>query len=634
MLCTVYRSRALLAGALLFAPGLWCATRSPVRADVPGPDGLLWHRARSGRLSAPLLINPAERSGTRSEADLEELLLPGVFENPPPREEAPLRGAARLTGPGSADPPPPGKITVSDFRRITWSSDGRTLHVEGVTAPATRLAQITFSPLDGSKPTVIKAGKIDYDSRSGVIRASEGVRLERAEGRFTGQEVEYNYQKRSGVVKEGVLETELFRARGAQIALMENREYVVDNGIFTTCLRDRPDYRIKARQIRISANGTVSARHVTFYAGNTALLTVPSYRRNLSSNGDTPLPVPGYSRKLGPFIRFRDRPIAEREETFDYDIRVNFRALPMGFIAFQHDLLRTSADERPPTGLLQELENPLQGFLERLSAPTYREYAESTYRLDHPSRTLFFAILQHRQFVYNRHFGNLSVSRFPSIGVRWLNLLGHAPAAAAAVPSRPGSLLRQPGREDEQSSLAGRAPMLLDVAASASMLNEEPTNTTTGRLAFRANLASPPVRIGGRISLRLGITNWTNLYTQGTLYSLLSPEIELDYTPTRSSVVGAAYRYLTDIGKTPLISDRRDVRHELRLKYQVGGPWAFGIATAYDLERLRAYESELAIFRNLDCLQIGLAYRRSTQSLTLLFNLLPPARHLQTRSAP
>ena len=93
--------------------------------------------------------------------------------------------------------------------------------------------------------------------------------------------------------------------------------------------------------------------------------------------------------------------------------------------------------------------------------------------------------------------------------------------------------------------------------------------------------------------------------------------------PTQTSLFGIAYRYLTDAGATPFLYDRRDLRHELRLRYQVGGPWAFGIIERYDLEMLRGYDTEVAVVRNFDCMQVGVSYRSLQQSVNLIFNILP-----------
>jgi hypothetical protein len=146
------------------------------------------------------------------------------------------------------------------------------------------------------------------------------------------------------------------------------------------------------------------------------------------------------------------------------------------------------------------------------------------------------------------------------------------------------------------------------------------------RLGIRANLASQPLLLGRRLSARAGVSEFLNFYGKGSIYQMLSPEIELDLAPTRDSLFDIGYRYVSDAGKTPFAFDRRDIRHELRLQYQVSGPWAFGVVSKIDLERSRAYDGEFAIVRNFDCMQVGVVYRVRSQSFNILFNLLPPRR--------
>jgi hypothetical protein len=211
--------------------------------------------------------------------------------------------------------------------------------------------------------------------------------------------------------------------------------------------------------------------------------------------------------------------------------------------------------------------------------------------------------------------------------------LGHnRPSPATSLNStQPEPVPHPVGSTEAAIQRIPNASFLLDVSASIGEFNEQPTNIAAGRFGLRADAASQPNLIGKRLSWRLGASDWFNAYTTGTTYDLLSAEAELNYVPTRTSVFGAGYRYLTDAGTTPFSFDRRDIRHELRLRYQVGGPWAFGVLTKFDLERSRVFDSEFAVVRNFDCMQVGVEYRLRTQSFEVIFNLLPPTPDREQR---
>lgn len=521
-------------------------------------------------------------------------------------------------------PKPPvtyGPITVSNYQGLDLK--------DGVLSITGGAEMVYTDPVTKVKST-LTADSAEYVLATGLLTARKGARLDRTEGSFLADEIAFNLIKNTGTAINVIAETDNIRMRGERIDVLPDGSYLITNGVYTTCIRGRPDYQVRARRLSISANKIISARHATFYAGPTPLITIPTFRRKLDSRSDIPLPTPGFSKNEGLFFNVHDTPVLERRATVEFNTHFNFRNTPTGYVSYETDLATPAEHAPPPRTLRTALSDPLRGYLEQLTPPTYREYAEDRYEDEFAPRTTLGVAIQNNQFVYNRRHTDLRVSRFPEVSLHLVNLLGNAKDEEAMheAISHVGNGAINPILQRTSS-----APLLLDVGVNAGALYEYPTNSTAGRLSIQTNLATQPILLAKRISLRFAVTDWLNAYTNGNFLHLISPEAELDYLPTRTTRIGAAYRYTDDSGHSPFVFDTRDVRHELRLLFQAGGPVAFGIDTRFDIERARAYDTQVAVLRNLDCMQVGLAYRTRSQQFNIIFNLLPPLRDRATRRA-
>jgi len=464
-------------------------------------------------------------------------------------------------------------------------------------------ATVVYTAPDGTQ-TTLKAGSFFYDGMSAVAEARGPISLQRAEGIFTGEKLTYNFRNREGTLDQARLETDLFRASGSRIELSSDGRDTLYNARFTTCTLAHPDYVIRARRIRLVPGQYVQADGITFQVGRAVLPALPSYRYSLGTGGGSPTLLPGYDRTDGPYVSISQSLLGGIRSSLDVNARVGIKTLPVGTVDYVL-ALQPVARSFSARAVLGDVADPLQGTLERLAPPIYsRDPHEITFQ---PRSSFFYAMLQNRQFVYNRNFTNISVSRFPEVGVRFVNMFGSRELPAEQAPS-----------------LA--APLQVDVAAYGAEINELPSHITAARFGLRSDLISPAIVIGRRISLRFAFTNWLSYYSTGTAYAILSPEAGLDYLPTRTSRLNVSIRHLADVGTTPFLFDRRDVRNELRMQYQVGGTWAFGLMSHIDLDHNRAYDNELAVIRNFDCMQVGVYYRTRSQQFGILFNLLPAAR--------
>jgi hypothetical protein len=525
-------------------------------------------------------------------------------------------------------PAPPkklGPVDIDQFQHWTWKPDTNIYRFE-------RTVRIRYTDPQTDIPTVLEADVVEYNLATGELKATGDFsdflhpapfRLTRQDAAFTGRELTINLKDGNGTLTNGDLQTDLYHLTGERIEI-RNGVYLITHGSFTTCIRRRPDYHLTARDIRFEPGKEVKAHNITFYAGPTRVITLPYYKRNLSSKAGQAVPLtPSYNKRDGFGLHYQDSPVSERSELLHLDLLANLKRAPTGYVSYQKDL-KPSADPSPPTSVISSLAYPLRSILEEMSPPTYREYAENTYPEPRARRTTLYAVAQNQQFVYNRKYTDLGVSRFPEVGIRLLNQLGS---------NYPNDVLNEAGEEGPRLTaphgfgFATDVRPVLDIIAGIGGVEEFPSKTVAGRAAARISLASTPFLLGNRLSARAGLTDWVSLYSTGNAYTLFSPEIEFNYVMTRTSALNAGYSFFTDAGSTPFLFDRRDVRQELRLSYRVSGPIGFGYTTKLDIGRSRFYDSEVALTRNFDCMQVGLSYRLRSQSIGFIFSLTPPVRH-------
>ena len=185
-----------------------------------------------------------------------------------------------------------GSVQIKKFKRLRWSPGENVISSDGP-------VDVIYTQAGSASPATLEVNNLNYDFDTGVVKASKGVRLTRAEEVFTGDAIEFDLTQDTGFVTEATVSSQFFRIAGKRIEAQANQTYVVTEGTFTTCERYHPDYHIAAKRLTVAAGKYVSARNITFYFGSSKLISLPSYRRNLNRSASVPTPRPGYSKSEG-----------------------------------------------------------------------------------------------------------------------------------------------------------------------------------------------------------------------------------------------------------------------------------------------------------------------------------------------
>jgi hypothetical protein len=514
-----------------------------------------------------------------------------------------LSAAAIAQTPSSlATPPKLGQITIDEYKELIWQPEDNYIKSPGH-------VRIVMQDADTGELTTLIADDAE-GSPTGDIIVKGNLRLIRGEGTLTGRALTYRAATRTGVVLNAQAQLANALVTGEKIELMPNQDVKAFRASFTTCIERIPHYHVTARELTLNTKRQVRAKQITFWLGRTRVISLPSYKKDFSKSVENPIPLPGYSKENFLQFHFRDDILAEPKTSFNYDVQLSLRRTPSGSLVYESDLGHPSDDQSPPRTRRFAATEPLRTALETSPALLRGSIPEAEEK-----RTSLYAMLTSNNFVYNRQRTDLRVSRLPEVGISARNIFNRKP------PNPEGGPISVFG-----TGFFTPANWLLNAEAGFGYFQERGDNlrANDSRLGLRADAASPSSRITGPLYVRYGATAWQNFYGNGNSYTLLAPEAELTYLLRPNTLIGAGYRYQHDFGRTPFVFDRRDVRHEMRLRYGfLGARWAYDMELKYDMERLRAYDSIFAIRKRLDCMEFGVAYRTRSQSFNLLLNLIP-----------
>jgi hypothetical protein len=504
-------------------------------------------------------------------------------------------------------------VFIDQYKTLTWEPE-----TDHFVSPGH--VRITLEDSVTHQKTILIADDAE-GTPDGDIVVKGKLRLERAEGTVTGRTLTYHVGDRTGIMFDARAQVANILLNGERLEVLQNQELKAFNANFTTCIKPTPDYHITAHELTVSntRSRTVRAKHVSLWLGRTKIITLPSMKRNFGRKVDNAVPMPGYSKENLAVLRLRDDVLDEPKVWFNYDFQLSVLRTPQLSSVYEYDLGNPDEDQPPPRTRRFAAFEPLRTALETTPALLNGSVPEEDIK-----RVSLYGMLSTGNYVYNRKRTDIRVIRLPEIGISFRNILNR----------------QQPTSEDAPKSVFGTgffspANWFINAEAGLGYFQERPTNTNSTRLSFRADATSPLFRISGPVYVRYGGTAWANLYNHNNAYTLLSPEAELNILLRPNTLIGAAYRYQQDFGKTPFLFDQRDVKHELRLRYAfLGAHWAYDTEIKYDMERLRAYDSVFSIRRRLDCLESGVAFGTRSQSINFILNLLPGSLNtVETRGA-
>lgn len=177
---------------------------------------------------------------------------------------------------------------------VEVDAEGETRFVDGV-AVAENNVVIRYGD------TTIYCDYAEYnpDTRDALVKGH--VRVYRGEQIFSGERALYNFETKLFRAADFRGDFLPFRFAGDSVGSMGPKDYTVRYGTFTTSDNSKPDYRFRAKGVRIYPGDRIIFSRVTLYVGETPVFWWPYLWQSLDEDQAFTI-SPGYKDSWGAFL--------------------------------------------------------------------------------------------------------------------------------------------------------------------------------------------------------------------------------------------------------------------------------------------------------------------------------------------
>jgi len=232
--------------------------------------------------------------------------------------------------------------------------------------------------------TDIYADSAEYNPETRVVHVEGHVRIYRDVGLYVGERATYNVDTKEINAVEMRTDRTPYFVKGEHVSSISEGAFLVLNGTLTTHDSERPDFRLRARKVRLYEKDRVVFENITMYIGKVPVFWLPYLYQSLDDTFSI-LVTPAYLSSWGPSLLGRvSFPITDRLKG---TIRLDYRARRGVALGFESELKYgkdNASFARLRTYFIQD-QNPQ---INRTSIPR-GDLGESRYRLSLQDRTYF-----------------------------------------------------------------------------------------------------------------------------------------------------------------------------------------------------------------------------------------------------
>ena len=432
--------------------------------------------------------------------------------------------------------------------------------------------------------------------QTGEVSAEGNLTFTTQFGVMTARNLQYNFRSGRGFLEAAVARGDGVIFRGKRLEAGP-QGYAVFDSTATGCDLPHPHYRVGAREIVVKPGVNATARHASLWIGNTRVFTVPKLKIGLGASKSTSpsLPSAGLDPTDGIFISFAGTLISGPKTYFGFKLRPTLKQGLQGFADYEH-LLRGPPRSR---GLRPEvilLERDLRNL--PLALPGTRESVVLPGEGGNELRG--FILAQVKERAYNYRIGDLRVTRWPEVGIKWIS----------------GPL--------EENDIAGPVQAVTGMARlSFGRFREYPGGSLHRRTDIRVLGAARVARVGKPTTVRaVGMIRGSS-YDTGETFRVYGGGIDIGHV--LSSETGVSLRFIThgSSGETPFEFDNLDLRTEADLLTRRTTPGGMQqLILRYDLRRQRLFDWGFSVSRVFHCLEPSIGWRNKFSELSLGIRLV------------
>jgi lipopolysaccharide export system protein LptA len=192
----------------------------------------------------------------------------------------------------------PGRATtISKDQPIEITATGDTNYVDGL---ATAHGNVAIRAGD----TDIYSDSARYNPKTHEVFAEGHVRIYRLTGLFVGERAIYNTETKKIQAVEMRTDKDPYLVGGENVVSISEGAYLVSKGSFTTSDSSKPDFRMKAKTVRVYENDRVIFQNVTFYVGKVPIFWWPYLYQSLD-DAFSVIVSPAYLSSWGPSLLTR-----------------------------------------------------------------------------------------------------------------------------------------------------------------------------------------------------------------------------------------------------------------------------------------------------------------------------------------